>query len=197
MNKGDIAELKEDICFDYYFDGRELVFYSTWGLFSPRDIDSGTRLILKYLEGEVAEDDVSLDLGCGYGPIGMALAHMSPEGEIHMVDKDFLAVEYANKNAKANGFDNCKAYLSNGFSAIPEDVVFDNVISNIPAKVGAELLTIFLEDAKSRLKPGGKIYVIVVNGLKDFIKRNFKEVFGNYKKLKQGKTHTVAMAIKE
>jgi 16S rRNA G1207 methylase RsmC len=47
------------------------------------------------------------------------------------------------------------------------------------------------------MKPGGQMVVVTINGLRDFIKRNFKEVFGNYKKLKQGKAYTVARAIKE
>jgi len=71
------------------------------------------------------------------------------------------------------------------------------VVSNVPAKVGREMLTILLCDAKARMNPGGEIVVVTINGLRDFIKRNFREVFGNYKKLKQGKAYTVARAVKE
>lgn len=70
-------------------------------------------------------------------------------------------------------------------------------MSNLPAKVGNELLFLILNDAKKHLKKGGKFYVVVIAGLKDYIKRNFKEVFGNYEKLKQGKTYMVAVAVKE
>ena len=87
-------------------------------------------------------------------------------------------------------------YPSNAFSDVP-NVRFDNVVSNLPAKVGKELLTIILHDAKARLKNGGRLYVVTVSGLRKFIRRNFEQVFGNYKKLKQGKHCTVAMAVKE
>ena len=53
-----------------------------------------------------------LDLGCGYGPIGLALARQCHKGQVHMIDKDFVAVELANDNAKRNGITNAKAYLS-------------------------------------------------------------------------------------
>ncbi|GIX07399.1 MAG: hypothetical protein KatS3mg115_1802 [Candidatus Poribacteria bacterium] len=51
--------------------------------------------------------------------------------------------------------------------------------------------------AQERLKVGGKFYVVTVNGLRQFVKRNFKEIFGNYKKLRQGPNHTVALAVRE
>jgi 16S rRNA G1207 methylase RsmC len=111
------------------------------------------------------------------------------------VDKDFIAVEYSNKNAELNHITNAHALLSNGFDQI-RGQRFDVIVSNIPAKVGNEMLSLFLHDALRQLNPGGKLYVVTINGLRDYIKRNFKEVFGNYKKLKQGKNYTVAAAQK-
>jgi len=187
-------ELKEDIVFDVRLRGREYRFHSTWGLFSPRRIDDGTYMLIETLE--LADDHVSLDLGCGYGAIGVAVAAECPRGQVHMVDKDFVAVEYARRNAEAAGLANCRAYLSNAFSHVGE-VTFDNVLSNIPANVGREMLYIILADAKGHLAPGGQLVVVTVAGLRQYIKRNFLEVFGNYEKVKQGKTYAVARAVKE
>ncbi len=136
-----------------------------------------------------------MDLGCGYGPIGMAMARLAPQGKTLMVDRDFIAVEYANANIARNGITNAEAILSNGFSHIGGRQ-FDIIASNIPAKVGNEMLYLFLYDALAHLKPGGRLYVVTITGLRQFIKRAFNEVFGNYKKHKQGKQYTVAMAIK-
>ena len=83
--------------------------------------------------------------------------------------------------------------LSNGFSHLPE-MKFDVIVSNLPATVGKELLQILFGDAKRYLKKYGKIYVVTISGLREFIKRHFMEVFGNYQKIKQRNTHTVAMA---
>jgi len=191
----DIPALKQDLSFQATLCDHNLTFNTTWGIFSPRAIDSGTDLLLKYMS--VGESDTILDLGCGYGPIGLTLAKCAPKGEVHMVDKDFMAVEYANKNAQLNGLSHAKAYLSNGFQHVPADVKFDTVVSNIPAKVGKEMLAIILHDAHERLNPGGQLVVVTINGLRDYMKRNFNEVFGNYKKVKQGKDYTISRAIKE
>lgn len=188
-------ELKQDITFEAYLRGNRLRFHSTWGLFSPRSIDEGSLLLLKHLD--VDEDHVTLDLGCGYGPLGLTIATLSPKGRVVMVDKDFLAVDYARKNAEINSLTNVEVLLSNGFSHIDTELYFDTIVANLPAKVGRELLYIFLSDARKQLKPGGQIVVVTVNGLRKFIRRNFEEVFGNYKKLKQGKSYTVGSARNE
>lgn len=192
MITASLSALKQDIIFDATLRGMRFKFHSTWGLFNPKDIDEGTKLLIEQVE--VQPSDTILDIGCGYGAIGLALASMAPNGTTHMVDKDFVAVQYAQKNAAANHVKNSNIYLSNGLSQVPKDVQFDLIVSNLPAKVGKELLFIMLNDAKAALNPGGKIYVVTISGLKDYIKREFKEIFGNFKKIKQSKTYVVSMA---
>jgi len=183
-----IRSLREDIVFSATLRGQPLSFHSTWGLFSPRAIDAGTHLLLDHVEVNDC-----LDLGCGYGPIGLTLAKLAPKGRTCLVDKDFVAVEYSALNARLNGLENCEAFLSNGFSAVGERR-FDLVASNLPAKVGKELLYLYLYDAFARMKPGGRLYVVTITGLRRFIARGFEEVFGNYDKVKQGRDYTVALA---
>jgi 16S rRNA (guanine1207-N2)-methyltransferase len=187
-------QLKKDIEFAESIAGQNLLFRSTWGLFSPRTIDEGTILLAKYLD--IQPNDVCLDLGCGYGPLGLALAKLAPKGTVHMIDKDFVAVKYANLNISLNDIKNAKSYLSNGFDQIPSTQKFNVIVSNVPAKIGSELLAIFLHDAYNRLNPNGRLYIVTISGLKDYMKRNLNEVFGNYTKLKQSKTYTAASAVK-
>ena len=189
----EIDKLKQDIVFRVRLRGQELIYHSTWGLFSPRAIDDGSYLLIR--EVDVQPADVTLDLGCGYGAIGIAIAKLCPAGRVHMVDKDFVAVEYARKNVEANGLANCEVYLSNAFREVP-DVRFDNVVSNVPAHVGKQMLSIILHDAKAHLKRGGRLYVVTLAHLRAFIRRNFEQAFGNYKKLKQAKGYAVALAEK-
>ena len=192
--KQQIAELKQDLLIKDTLNGFPMSFNTTWGIFSPRAIDDGSIMLLKYLD--VNSNDKCLDLGCGYGVLGLTMAKMAPQGKVLMVDKDYVAVDYANKNAMLNQTQNAEARLSNGFSNVQENE-FNVIVSNIPAKVGNELLYIFLNDAYERLAPGGRFYVVTITGLRDFMKRAFKEVFGNYKKHKQGPAYTVASATKE
>jgi 16S rRNA G1207 methylase RsmC len=188
-----LAALRAPIRFEAELRGQRLQFESTWGLFSPREIDEGTRLLLQHLQ-EIAPDADCLDLGCGYGPIGLTLAALAPQGQTLMVDKDFVAVDFARRNAGLNGLRNAESLLSNGFEQIPPKARFDLIASNVPAKVGKELLSILLHDAYARLRPGGQLYLVTISGLRAFIKRNLQEVFGNYDKLKQGAHYTVALA---
>ena len=192
--KEQIPELKRDLLIEEKVAGFPMQFKTTWGLFSPKSIDVGSTMLLQYVE--VEPTDKCLDLGCGYGILGLALAKQAPQGEIIMVDKDYLAVDYATINAKLNKLPNASARLSNGLSEVNERD-FNIIVSNIPAKVGNELLYIFLYDAYKRLAPGGTFYVVTITGLRDFMKKAFKEVFGNYKKHKQGPAYTVASATKE
>ncbi|SDW53406.1 class I SAM-dependent methyltransferase [Thiocapsa roseopersicina] len=187
-----LAALRRDIVFNAELGGRDLTLHSTWGLFSPREIDEGTRLLLAHLQVRPADD--CFDLGCGYGAIGLAMATLAPQGRTLMVDKDFVAVDYAARNLKLNRLENARAQLSNGFDQVDPELRFDLIASNIPAKVGKELLALLLHDAHARLRPGGRLYLVTINGLRQYMKRNLTEVFGNYDKLKQGAHYTVALA---
>jgi 16S rRNA G1207 methylase RsmC len=187
----DPDKLREDIVFPARLRDLELSFHSTWGLFSPREIDEGTRLLVKHIE--LARDADCLDLGCGYGALGVVLARLAPGGHTTLVDKDFVAVEFARKNAALNGVQNVDVQLSNGFSRV-ERSRFDVIASNLPAKTGKELLYLLLCDARAHLSPGGQLWLVTISGLRRFIERNLLEVFGNYRKVKQGRLHTVATA---
>jgi 16S rRNA G1207 methylase RsmC len=194
-DKKHLDVLRQDISFTETLCGHTLSYHSTWGLFSPREIDAGTRLLLKYID--INPDDDCLDLGCGYGPIGLTMAKLAPQGQTLMVDKDFMAIEYSNKNARLNHINNARAILSNAFQHVDPQQCFDVIASNIPAKVGKEMTSIMLHDAMAYLKPEGRLYLVTVNGLRQYMKRNLREIFGNYKKLKQGPGYTVAFSQKK
>lgn len=189
----DLGKLKKDIVFSAKLRDFDLHFCSTWGLFSPRSIDVGTHLLVDHLE--INEGDTCLDVGCGYGVVGMVMAQLSRTGEVYMVDKDFVAIKYSKVNVKQNHMVNCKVIMSNAFSHVPK-LRFDVIASNLPANVGKELLKIILVESKGHLNPSGKLYVVTISSLREYIKRQFSEIFGNYRKVKQGKTHTVALAIR-
>jgi 16S rRNA G1207 methylase RsmC len=191
----DLEKLRKDIIIHDELLGHPMVFHTTWGLFSPKAIDAGTQLLLKHLE--VKPDEKAIDLGCGYGPLGLAIAKSAPLGHCTLVDKDFVAVDYARKNATLNGIDNVDVLLSNGLDQVPRKQRFTLAVTNLPAKTGKEHYYLFFNDIKDRLEPGGRFYVVVITGLRQFIARSFKEVFGNHKKIKQGKSYTVAMAEKQ
>ena len=191
----DLEKLRQDIIVRDELLGHPMTFHTTWGLFSPKAIDAGTHLLLKHLQ--VNPDERAIDLGCGYGPLGLSIAKSAPQGHCTLVDKDFVAVDYARKNAQLNHINNAEVFLSNGLDQVPREQTFPLAVTNLPAKTGKEHYYLFFNDIKDRLEPGGRFYVVVITGLRQFIARSFKEVFGNHKKIKQGKSYTVAMAEKQ
>ena len=194
MDKKQLDSYRQDISFSATLAGQTLQYKTTWGIFSPREIDAGTQLLMKYMKINPADN--CLDLGCGYGPIGLTMAKLALQGQTLLLDKDFMAVNYSNKNAQLNNIANAKAMLSNGFQHVDPSLKFDVIASNVPAKVGKEMMSLLLHDAYQALNADGRLYLVTINGLRQYMKRNLKEVFGNYKKIKQGKTYTVHLAIK-
>lgn len=189
----DPEALRADIEFRAELRGSQFEFRSTWGLFSPRAVDAGTQLLLRHVE--VAAGDDCFDLGCGYGVIGLVLARLAPDGHTVLVDKDFVAVEYARRNAHANGIANAEVLLSNGFAQAPPGP-YDVIATNLPAKSGKELYRIMFADAAARLAPGGRFYVVSLSGLRQFVKRELQHACGNYRKLKTSGQYTLALATR-
>lgn len=186
---------REDIHFSQDVLGKPMQFTSTWGIFSPEKLDDGSLMLLDYID--FAADDTSIDLGCGYGVLGMTAARECPQGQHWLIDKDFVAVQYAKQNCANNGLTNTHVQLSNGFYHVDEQQRFSLVMSNLPAKASKEQHYLYLLDAYDHMLPNARFYVVTINGLRDFMKRSFTEVFGNAKKIKQGKTYTVTLAVKD
>jgi 16S rRNA (guanine1207-N2)-methyltransferase len=199
MNRQELDSLhtrwRQDLKFEEPVLGKTMTFTSTWGLFSPEKLDDGSLMLLDHIEFRTA--DSSIDLGCGYGVLGMTAARECPEGQHLLIDKDFVAIEYAQKNCRNNHLTNTEVQLSNGFRDVDPSRRFDLVMSNLPAKASKEQHYLYLLDAYNAMNQGARFYVVTINGLREFMQRTFKEVFGNCDKLKQGKTYTISMAQKD
>ncbi len=199
MNRQELDSLhtrwRQDLRFEEPVLGKTMQFTSTWGLFSPEKLDEGSLMLLDHIE--FRKTDSSIDLGCGYGILGMTAARECPEGQHLLIDKDFVAIEYAKKNCFDNRLNNTEVQLSNGFRHVDPARRFDLVMSNLPAKASKEQHYLYLLDAYNAMNPGARFYVVTINGLREFMQRTFKEVFGNCDKLKQGKTYTITMAQKD
>ena len=103
-----------------------------------------------------------LDLGCGYGAVGIGLAVSMPDLIIWMVDINVRAVELARYNAKLNLVDTrVQIIQSDGCSEIPDDLRFDAIALNPPIRAGKSVVFDLYEEAKSHLRDGGVLYVVI------------------------------------
>src|SRR5260221_2878662 len=110
MKNSDVY-FKKEIPYDYR--GKKLKFNVSQALFSSFDVDNGTRHLLQTLMSEkIDKYDKVLDLGCGYGPIGISLKSFYPSSDVHMVDRDALALEFSRQNVELNNMDGFHIYGS-------------------------------------------------------------------------------------
>ena len=152
------------------FDGEDLAFEVAHTLFASHEVDAGTKLLLRCLQQERPPQRI-LDLGCGYGVLGIALARRYPEARVVMADSNLLAVRYARRNASLNGAANAEVVGSVGLEGVPAGD-FDLIVSNVPAKIGdAAIEQEFVRGPRERLAPGGAYWLVAVSGLNHLFKR--------------------------
>jgi 16S rRNA (guanine1207-N2)-methyltransferase len=163
------------------------------GIFAWNRLTPGTRLLVEELETD--EADTVLDLGCGYGIVGLATAQMAPQGKVYLVDSNVVAVEAARRTLSLNDIANAEVRLSDIASAV-RDVVFDVVASHLPR--GKVLAHQFIADAAAVLKPGGRFYLAGHKraGIKPFV-AYAQDVFGNGQVLAFKKGYRVAVCVKD
>ena len=177
---------------------RQLTLSSRHGLFSARSLDEGSERLLRELAALTPAQRV-LDLGCGYGAIGLTLAARWPGSHVDLVDSDIRAVEATAQNITGNRLENATVCLSDGARALSESVSpFDLVVSNLPAQAGNDAIDQLLLDAYDALNDGGSLAVVAVNGLRRYLQRRLADIFGKQqvRKVHQGPRHTVLEAAK-
>jgi 16S rRNA (guanine1207-N2)-methyltransferase len=137
-------------------DGLHLELATDSGVFSPRRLDPGTRLLLEAAPPPPATGDL-LDLGCGYGPLALVLAARSPAARVWAVDVNSRALALTAANARRAG-------LANVTCATPDNdlpATFDLIWSNPPVRIGKEALHALLARWLARLTPQGTAYLVV------------------------------------
>ncbi len=170
----------------------ELRFRVSQDLFSSFDIDKGTKLLLRSLvEAGYPPFEHVLDLGCGYGPLGLTLKSLYPGAAVCLTDRDALAVAFARQNATLNGLEGVGVAAGLGYDDLDEGD-FDLVVANVPGKAGEAVITSLLGDAAGFLAPGGLAAVVVVNPLAELAGNVLKSATGAEVLLERsGPAHTV------
>lgn len=165
---------------DYEYRGIPLRFQTDAGVFSRGEVDTGTRLLLEALP-ETMTGDV-LDLGCGWGVIGVSIARKWPETRVWMADVNLRAMELSRKNAEANKA-SVTCLESDGMAAL-KDRRFDAVVTNPPIRAGKQVIYQMFADAAACLNPGGALYLVIrkQQGAESCVKY-LKTIFQNVEKL--------------
>lgn len=143
----------------YTLLGHSFLFETDSGVFSKGEVDFGSRLLIETFEMPDMDGAV-LDVGCGYGPIGLAIAKQYPDRTVFMMDINERAVELAKKNAEMNGIQNVRIYESDGVY-IDKGVKVAAVLTNPPIRAGKETVFKIYDGAFHHLSDGGELWVVI------------------------------------
>ncbi len=140
------------------FEGVSFSFATDAGVFSKNRLDEGSRLLLESVVVR-KEDRILIDMGCGYGPIGLILAKIHPALHCHLYDVNERAVLLAKKNQVTNDITNAEIIVSDLFQHV--SVRADIIVTNPPIRAGKKTVFKLYEDAREHLLPRGVFYVVI------------------------------------
>lgn len=161
--------------------GQELVFQTDAGVFSRERLDPGSRLLIETLE--LSEVTTPLDLGCGYGPVGLAIAKENSSRKVYLSDLNSRAIELTEVNARLNGINNVVIKQGDGFTPWGEflntGLRFDLVVTNPPLRAGKQTVLQLFREAYNHLTPDGDLWTVIRTnqGAKSY-QRELQTIYG-------------------
>lgn len=178
----------------YTLRGTSYTFTSDVGVFSKNDVDFGSRLLIEQFTEPKVDGDI-LDMGCGYGPIGITLADEFAERHVFMADVNERAVDLAKKNAQLNHVSNTTVFQSDLFAKVTKRD-FAAILTNPPIRAGKKVVHQLFEEAHAALAEGGELWIVIQKkqGAPSAIKK-LETLFGEVETMAKDKGYFILRAI--
>ncbi|WP_075980307.1 class I SAM-dependent methyltransferase [Bacillus massilinigeriensis] len=185
----------EPIYWDYTLRDQKLHFKTDNGVFSKKEVDFGSRLLIETFQMPDIMGKI-LDVGCGYGPIGLSLSKAFGDRTIHMVDVNERALNLAKENARINNITNVQIYESDRLLNV-EAEDFSAILTNPPIRAGKQVVHDILEQSIDHLLPGGELWVVIQKkqGAPSAIKK-LEEIFSEVETVEKKKGYFIIKAKK-
>ncbi|MFX3631181.1 MAG: class I SAM-dependent methyltransferase [Candidatus Pristimantibacillus sp.] len=169
-------------------------FMTDAGVFSKTGVDYGSKVLLNALV--LPPNSKVLDVGCGYGPIGLTAAKLVPQGHVTMIDINERAVELSLENAKLNGINNVTVYQSDLYDAV-RNQSFDAILTNPPIRAGKQTVHRIFEEGYELLKPGGSMWIVIQKKQgAPSAEAKLQSLFSEVKEVTKDKGYRIYLAIK-
>jgi len=174
--------------------GQPWTFRADRGVFASKGVDAGTKLLIETME--IHPSDLVLDLGCGYGPVGVVAATLARRGRVVLVDINERAVDLARENVRRAGLLNADVVLGDGFEPVG-DRRFDVVLTNPPIRAGRATIRRLIQDAWDHLQDRGRFYLVArtAQGAKT-LAREVAAAFESVTEVARASGYRVYVAIK-
>ena len=181
----------------YRLKGNTLSFTSDNGVFSKHTVDFGSELLIEsYDIPEQFQKASLLDIGCGYGTMGLAYGKAYPELSIEMIDVNERALLLARENANKNGIHNVDIYESNLYDAVKKSQ-YEIIISNPPIRAGKIVVHTILEKAYDYLAENGQLVIVIQKKQgAPSAQKKMEEVFGNCERIQWDKGYWILVSTK-
>ncbi|WP_413304692.1 class I SAM-dependent methyltransferase [Bacillus sp. 1P10SD] len=165
------------------------------GVFSKREVDFGSRLLIESFEMPQTAGFV-LDVGCGYGPIGLSIAKQYHDRVVHMVDVNERAIQLSKENAALNKIENVKVYESDRLVSVKESN-FAAILTNPPIRAGKQTVHDIFEQSYNHLVSTGELWVVIQKkqGAPSAIEK-LKTLFSEVETIDKSKGYFIIKAIK-
>lgn len=179
---------------DAQLRGQKFRFISDAGVFAKGGVDYGSRVLIEAMD--IPEAAQVLDVGCGYGPIGLTAARLAGRGHVTMIDVNQRAVELAKENAANNKVANVTIVESDLFAALGEQQ-FDVILTNPPIRAGKEVVHAIFEGAYDRLREGGALWIVIQKKQgAPSAKQKLESLFAQVEEVTKDKGYRVYRAVK-
>ena len=182
----------------YRLKGNTLSFTSDNGVFSKNTVDFGSELLVEsYDIPEQFQKASLLDIGCGYGTMGLAYGKAYPELSIEMIDVNERALVLAQENSKKNGIHNVDIHESNLYDSVKKSQ-YEIIISNPPIRAGKIVVHTILEKAYDYLAENGQLVIVIQKKQgAPSAQKKMEEVFGNCERIQWDKGYWILVSTKD
>lgn len=181
---------------DFTLLGNKIKFQTDSGVFSRSTVDFGSRTLIDAVDYSALTDGKILDLGCGYGPIGLSIAKAYPNKEIIMSDVNLRAIELVKKNADINNIKNIEVLESSVYDNISQK--FAAILTNPPIRAGKDIVSAMVKNGVDHLLPGGSIWVVIQKKQgAPSIKKLMEEIYGNVEVVTKNKGYYILKSLSE
>ena len=181
---------------DYRVNDIDLKFTTDAGVFSKMRVDYGSGVLIKKMPDVNFPSNNILDVGTGYGPLGLFAAKFWPTQTVEMVDVNQRGLDLAKKNAELNHIDNVAIFVSDVYSNIAPEKKYGLIVTNPPIRAGKTVVSNILSGAKSHLVSGGVLLVVIQKKQGEPSARKLlTKTFGNCTILKRDKGYYVLQAV--